>query len=151
MAKVGPVVAPCPGRCSGRSIQPGRSCGHVEPTFDYTIRQPETAQALTTGLVRALHDALYQEHQPGRVGHSFRPYFDPIPTAASQQVTLRRDYDLGRQVEQQLTPAYLTARDRMSTVILGDPTVTVAIAACVAGWRMLVRFHRSLVKLSCGG
>ena len=123
VAKAGPVVAPLPRALLGAEHPARAFVGHVEPTFDYTIRQPETAQALTTGLVRALHDALYQEHQPGRVGHAFRPYFDPIATAASQQVTLRRDYDLGRQVEQQLLTVYLTARDRMSTVILGDPTV----------------------------
>jgi hypothetical protein len=123
VAKVGPVVAPLPRALLGAKHPARAFVGHVEPTFDYTIRQPETAQALTTGLVGALHDALYQEHQPGRVGHAFRSYFDPIATAASQQVWLRRDYDRGRPVEQQLLTAYLTARDRMSTVILGDPTV----------------------------
>jgi hypothetical protein len=123
VANAGPVVAPLPRALLGAQHPARAFVGHVEPTFDYTIRQPETAQALTTGLVRALHDALFQEHQPGRVGHAFRPYFDPIATAASQQVALRRDYDLGRQVEQQLLTAYLMARDRMSTVILGDPTV----------------------------
>jgi hypothetical protein len=123
VARAGPIVAPLPRALLGAKHPARAFVGHVEPTFDYTIMQPETAQALTTGLVRGLHDALYQEHQPGRAGHAFRSYFDPIATAASQQVTLRRDYDLGRPVERQLLTAYLTARDRMSTVLLGDPTV----------------------------
>ena len=122
VAEAGPIVAPLPRALLGAKHPARAFIGHVEPTFDYTIRQPETAQALTAGLVHALHDGLYREHHPGRVGHAFRPYFEPIATAASQQITLRRDYDVGWPVERQLITAYLTARDRMSTVILGDPT-----------------------------
>lgn len=123
VAAVGSMVAPLPRALLGADRPARAFIGHVEPTFDYTIRQPQTSQALTAGLTQALHDSLYQQHKPGRVGHAFRAYFDPIATAAGTQITLRRDYDLGKDVARQLLTSHLTARDRMSTVILGDPTV----------------------------
>jgi hypothetical protein len=123
VAAIGSRTAPLPRALLG-ARRPARAfIGHVEPTFDYTIRQPETRQALTGGLTAALHGSLYQEDKPGRVGDAFRAYFKPIGTAASQQIMLQRDYDGGASVERQLLASQLTARDRMSTVILGDPTV----------------------------
>jgi hypothetical protein len=122
VAAIGSRTAPLPRALLGASRPARAFIGHVEPTFDYTIRQPETRQALTSGLTTALHDCLYQEDKPGRVGHAFRKYFEPIGTAASQQIVLQRDYDRGGSVERQLLTSHLTARDRMSTVILGDPT-----------------------------
>jgi hypothetical protein len=123
VAAVGSRTAPLPKALLGAGRPARAFIGHVEPTFDYTIRQPETRQALTDGLTAALHDCLYQEDTPGRVGHAFRRYFEPIGTAASEQILLQRDYDRGGNVERQLLTSQLTARDRMSTVILGDPTV----------------------------
>jgi hypothetical protein len=123
VAAVGPRVAPLPRALLGASRPARAFIGHVEPTFDYTIRQPETWQALTGGLRAALHDCLYQEDKPGRIGHAFQAYFESIGPAAGEQIMLHRSYDRGENVERQLLTAQLTARDRMSTVILGDPTV----------------------------
>lgn len=123
VAAIGSRTAPLPRALLGASRPARAFIGHVEPTFDYTIRQPETRQALTGALTAALHDSLYQEDKPGRIGHAFRRYFEPIGTAATQQDMLQKDYDRGQPVERQLLASQLTARDRMSTVILGDPTV----------------------------
>jgi hypothetical protein len=123
LTTVGSLVAPLPEALLGARHPARAFIGHVEPTFDYTIREPETRQSLTDGLCAALHGGLYQETHPGRVGQVFHGYFEPAGTAASQQIPLKRSYDKGENVGRQLLAAQLMARDRLSTVILGDPTV----------------------------
>ena len=122
IAKVGSRVAPLPTALLGARYPARAFIGHVEPTFDYTIKESETRQSLTDGLQAALHTRLYQKNEPGPVGYAFRSYFEPVGTAASQQSQLRLSYEHGEKVDRQLLSAQLMARDRMSTVILGDPT-----------------------------
>jgi hypothetical protein len=122
VAAIGSLTAPLPRALLG-AVRPLRAfIGHVEPTFDWTISQPMTRQALTGDLTKALWTELFREGSCP-VGHAFRSYFQPIGTLASQQVSLKEDFRVGGDVSAQLLAAQLSARDLMSTVILGDPTV----------------------------
>jgi hypothetical protein len=122
VAAVGSMTAPLPTALLG-AAKPARAfIGHVEPTFDWTIRQPKTRQSLTAGIKKALWDGLYRKGS-APVGHAFQPFYGPIGTLAAQQVSLREEYAVGADVSAQLLAAQLSARDRMSTVILGDPSV----------------------------
>jgi hypothetical protein len=127
VAGLGDAVAPLPTALLGNP-RPIRSfIGHVEPTFDWTISQPDTGQPLANGVKTALYNGLYRAEGSLPIGFAFKDYFDPIGTLAAQHVAIRRDYDLGADVEDQALATQLSARDRMSTVILGDPTVALPI------------------------
>lgn len=122
VAAVGSISAPFPNALLAAERPLRAFVGHVEPTFDWTIRQPKTRQALTGSLTEALYRNLYRPSSCP-VGLSFRPYWDPIGILATQQVALKQAYAAGEPVSPQLLAAQLSARDRMSTVVLGDPTV----------------------------
>jgi hypothetical protein len=122
VAALGSVTAPLPKALLGVKRPLRAFVGHVEPTFDWTIRQPQTRQALTGGLTEALFQNLYQRDSCP-VGRSFHPYWEPIGTLAAEQESLRQAFAKGQPVSSQLLSAQLSARDRMSTIILGDPTV----------------------------
>lgn len=122
VAAVGAMAAPFPKALLGARRPLRAFVGHVEPTFDWTIRQSKTRQALTGGLVDALYRHLYQRSSCP-VGLSFRSHWNSIGTFATEQLTLRKAYAAGEPVTSQLLAAQLSARDRMSTVVLGDPTV----------------------------
>ena len=122
VAALGSVTAPFPTALLGAKRPLRAFIGHVEPTFSWTIRQPATRQALTGGLTEALYASLYQRASCP-VGRSFGPYWLPIGTLAAEQVALKEAFVAGEPVSSQLLTAQLSARDRMSTVVLGDPTV----------------------------
>src|SRR5262249_8351256 len=93
--------------------------GHVEPTFDYTIRDPRNQQFLTVPLVRALYDNLYQ---PWPVGVALRDVFAGLGTLYTAYNASERAFNRGQNTKFAMLLSLLTARDLESTVILGDPT-----------------------------
>jgi hypothetical protein len=52
VAALGAQVAPLPQRLLGAAKPLRAFIGHVEPTFDWTLRQPETGQVLTARRLR---------------------------------------------------------------------------------------------------
>lgn len=99
--------------------------GHVEPTFDWTLRDPRTQQPLTHVLTTSLYDKLYQQGEIRTpIAHALAAIFKEAGAFyGSWQDAIRRingnepgmrDWALYRQ---------LVAMDRQSLVILGDPTV----------------------------
>ena len=95
--------------------------GHVEPTFDWTLRQPETRQHLTRGLVGALYPGLFRREP---VGLAFTAHYKLVSELYSQVVKARDSLDRGDQSQRPaLFRLRLTALDFQSIVILGDPTV----------------------------
>jgi hypothetical protein len=122
VAALGSTVAPAVTRLLGRE-QPVRAVvGHVEPTFDWTLRVAETGQGLGNDLITALSTNLYAG-QP--IGHAFSDYRAGVGELHTQWATCydqRARGDLT--VRAQLTRLRLTAFDRQSMVLLGDPTVT---------------------------
>jgi hypothetical protein len=119
VARCGARVAPLPQALLG-SPDPLRAfVGHVEPTFNWTLEQPETKQFTTAPLVAALYDELFQ---PAPIGLALSRIF-------GQLGGLYVDYESYLRVPSHAQMLYrlLVARDIQSTVILGDPTAMLPI------------------------
>ena len=96
--------------------------GHVEPTFDWTLRVAETGQGLGGHIVSALSTNLF-DGQP--VGYAFSDYRAGVGELYAQWATVHAQLAAGRtEVRENLTRLRLSAVDRQSLVLLGDPTVT---------------------------
>lgn len=121
------MVAPLPRQLLGATNPLRAFVGHVEPTFDWTLRDPATGQVLTHVLLQALYNRLYQADRRTPIGFALHEVFieagafygqwqDAI-TAINHNQAGARDWALYRQ---------LVAMDRQTLVILGDPTVSLA-------------------------
>ena len=122
----GATVAPLPKALLGAAKPIRAFVGHVEPTFDWTLRDPRNRQPLAHVLTTCLYPKLYErtEH-PTPVAHALSGIFKEAGSFyGSWQEAIRginenrpgmRDWALYRQ---------LVAMDRQTTVILGDPTVS---------------------------
>jgi hypothetical protein len=119
----GKRVAPLPRKLLGAEKPLRAFIGHVEPTFDWTLRDPETGQPLSATLREALYDRLFQADRPP-LGWAMAKVFDDASnmlglwaasiSAVNKNAPKAREWALYRQ---------LTALDRQHTVLLGDPTV----------------------------
>ena len=116
-------VAPLPKALLGRPNPLRAFIGHVEPTFDWTLRDELNRQPLTAGIQQALYNRLYQ---PWPVGLAFDPYHRGVGELYAQWVKLtdRLQAKGDTTVLPDATRVRLTAIDRESLVILGDPTAT---------------------------
>jgi hypothetical protein len=70
VAKLGAMMAPLPRALLGAKKPLRAFIGHVEPTFDWTLRRPDTHQYLTAPLQTALYTNLYNKIR-GRWGWHF--------------------------------------------------------------------------------
>lgn len=124
-AVAGAMVAPLARALLGAERPLRAFVGHVEPTFDWTLRDPHTEQPLTHVLTTSLYNRLYQQgehrtpiaHALGAVykeaGNFYGSWQDAIQGINRNEPGMR-DWALYRQ---------LVAMDRQTLVILGDPTV----------------------------
>ncbi len=116
----GDLIAPLPQALLG-GAKPARAfVGHVEPTFDWTIRDPMARQPLTASLLMALHERLYQ---PWPLGYALREWFAHVGVLFGQRNDAIEKYDEGKGTLAVVGLTQLAALDRRSMVILGDPTV----------------------------
>jgi hypothetical protein len=123
----GSRVAPLPRLLLGSSSPLRAFVGHVEPTFDWTLRQPETGEVLTSQLVKSLYLNLYQTAVPMPIGYAFRSLFREAGAyyGAWEKAVREVDHNVPAARDRALY-CKLVAMDRQSLVILGDPTVSMA-------------------------
>jgi hypothetical protein len=122
VAGLGSRVAPAAIRLLGRKHPVRAVIGHVEPTFDWTLRVAETRQGLGAEIVAALSTNLYAG-QP--IGHAFSDYRAGVGELHTQWVSALARRSEGDSTQRpRLTRLRLSALDRQSMVLLGDPTVT---------------------------
>jgi len=122
VADLGSTVSPAAVRLLGREHPVRAVLGHVEPTFDWTLRVPETGQGLGGALVAALSTNLLGGRQP--VGHAFTDYRLGVGDLHAEWMTAFDELNDGDTTQRpRLTRLRLTAFDRQSLVLLGDPTV----------------------------
>jgi hypothetical protein len=133
VAGLGAQVAPLPKLLLGVARPLRAFVGHVEPTFNWTIQQPDTKQPLTDGLREALHERLYRA-QPEPVALAFARWYGAVGGLYAQWYQARDRVDQGQaSARGDAMRLLLTALDRQSLVILGDPTAgPPALAARVA-------------------
>lgn len=121
-ASVGSMVAPAVTGLLGRANPVRAVMGHVEPTFDWTLRDQYTGQGFGDQVVAALSDNLYAG-QP--IGYAFDDYRARVGVLSNQWLnTFHRLEDSETWVRASLTRLRLTCLDRQSLVLLGCPTVT---------------------------
>jgi hypothetical protein len=131
VAALGRSVAPAALRLLGRKRPIRAVYGHVEPTFNWTLRIPETGQGLGHHIVAALSSNLYHQ-QP--LGLTFADYRAGVGELHTQWASLhQRLADGDTSVRETLTRLRLTALDRQSLVLLGDPTVTMPALPALGG------------------
>lgn len=98
--------------------------GHVEPTFDWTLRDPETKQRFGHDIISALTSQL---HSGIPLGMILEEYYAGVGSLVSAWATRSDDFSdtHDRAILVDMTRLRLTAWDRQSLVLLGDPTVRI--------------------------
>lgn len=122
VAALGSTVSPAPMRLLGRPDPIRGFLGHVEPTFDWTLRVEETGQTLGHEIVAALSTHLFLGGEP--LGLVLGAYRASVGVLHGQWADVRQeiaDGDVTRRPE--AVRLRLAALDRQSLVLLGDPTV----------------------------
>lgn len=124
----GAVVAPFPNALLGLERPIRAFVGHVEPTFDWTLRDPNNKQVVTHVLQEALYNRLFQQDRRTPIGFALQDVYkeagqfygawqDAVKGIDKNEPGMR-DWALYRQ---------LVALDRQTMVILGDPTVSLPL------------------------
>lgn len=125
VARLGAAVAPLPTRLLGAEKPLRAFIGHVEPTFDWTLRDQVNGQPLTMPLVNAVYPNLFGR-QP--VGRALESHYLGVGELYARYVKARMDVDAGVPgARDRTTYTRLTAADRQGLVILGDPTATIPL------------------------
>jgi hypothetical protein len=118
VAACGAIVAPLPRELLGAPRPLRAFIGHIEPTFDWSLRDTTTGQVLTTPLVEVLHNRLYAKLPVGFA-------FETLYAKASQLDSIHRDakdaYNGGGDTLSEALTCRLIAQDIANVVILGDP------------------------------
>jgi hypothetical protein len=124
VASGGAIVAPLPRSLLGAKKPLRAFVGHIEPTFDWTLREPSTNQSLTTSLIDALYHRLFTKSP---ISHAFERFH-------TEGLALLSLYDkavaAAQRGEDPLGTALalrLMSRDHERLVILGDPTVALPL------------------------
>ena len=129
LGRAGASVSPLPRALLGCEKPLRAFIGHVEPTFSWTLNFPPNNQALTADLVRVLYDGLCSGKP---VGHAMGGYYLAIGSLLTSCESARQGYNstLGDEAKiklDMLLYSRVTAHDRASTVILGDPTAALTL------------------------
>jgi len=123
VAALGSLTAPFPRALLGAKNPARAFIGHVEPTFNWTVRRPDTGQALTDMLVSAIENL--NRGEP--VGYAFKDRASQAGVLLTSYDRARSAYINGAQNADEMLRLKLSALDIQSTVILGDPAVALSI------------------------
>ncbi|MFG2974380.1 hypothetical protein ACGFYY_15475 [Streptomyces sp. NPDC048331] len=122
VAALGTMVAPAALELLGRPHPVRAVLGHVEPTFSWTLQVDETGQKLGERIAAALSSHLYDGEPLGLALSEYRADVGELNTQLDE---LRTRLATGhKEVLPAMTRLRLSALDRQSLVLLGDPTVT---------------------------
>lgn len=116
------LVSPLPARLLGHEKPLRAFIGHVHPTTDWVIRQPETRQAISGAIVKSIYENLYDE-KPMPVSMALGPCYAQIGAWYDELQAALDNVDRGIPLASLVgLRAKFCAFDRRSMVILGDPT-----------------------------
>ncbi|MCG8460047.1 MAG: hypothetical protein MI919_27510 [Holophagales bacterium] len=125
ISALGSRISPLPRRLLGAASPLRAFVGQVEPTFDWTLRQPRSQAHLSDPLVGAFYDHLYRDEPLGLALQDWRRSLSRLYVAWERARDAVEETD--RPSPGDLTTLLylrLAARDIQSTVILGDPTAS---------------------------
>jgi hypothetical protein len=118
LSKTVPTVAPLRMLAAEK---PARAfIGHVEPTFDCTLRNNDSGELFTQPIVDALYTQLLQQNS---AGFAMQSLLGPLASVNSAFLNAKRDFKGGDDELAQLLIYSLAGVDIEGTVLLGDPTV----------------------------
>jgi hypothetical protein len=121
LSELRPFQAPLPTMLLGAPCPLRAFIGHVEPTFDCTMRSPTTGQQLTRSLVQSLYDGLCSGVP---VGYAFRACYANLSSLWGIHENARNKFNRGESFTINDLAICLMANGWRSMVILGDPTVS---------------------------
>ncbi|MYR07384.1 hypothetical protein GTV32_14180 [Gordonia sp. SID5947] len=129
IAKVGAMTAPLARALLGAPKPLRAFIGHVEPTFNWTLSFPLNREVLTDDLKSSIYGGLGLGKP---VGLAMSGYYPAIATKLQQYLRAKEDYDAQvgpaeKKPLDMLVYSRVTAHDRASTVILGDPTAALSL------------------------
>lgn len=124
-------TSPLAQRLLGAAAPARAFIGHVEPTFDWTLRDPATGQPLANTLIDALYNQLFATGSTGLatpVGYALQKLFDEADAFFAAWVDAISDVNQGvASAPDWALYRKLVGYDRQGTVILGDPAVSLPI------------------------
>jgi hypothetical protein len=123
VALCGETTAPFP-RALLSAEKPLRAfVGHVEPTFDWSVRYPQTGQYLTQPLLDAFYQRLFTGEPIGMALEGCRRLASGLmhPAFASEKGRLGQNEDVAGDI----LALRLIANDWKALVLLGDPACTI--------------------------
>jgi len=120
VATGGATVSPLPQALLGAKRPLRAFVGHVEPTFDCSLRDPKTGQVLTSALVDALYTKL---HRNKPIGLALKECYRQSGQLATIHEQVIKKLGTGADVLAEALACRLVATDLASLVILGDPAV----------------------------
>lgn len=127
IARSGSMVAPMPIALLGHTRPARAFIGHVEPTFDWTLRNPGNRQVQTASFVGAIYPNLFQTKPPTPVGHAFREVHRNVGGYLAAWDVAKGVYNTGTRNVTDLLAMKLCARDLASLVVLGDPAAMLSL------------------------
>jgi hypothetical protein len=132
VAALGAATAPLPRALLGAPRPLRAFIGHVEPTFDWTLVFPPTRQQITSSTVDLMYTRVCAGRPVGLALHE-AGVFSPVAPLLLGHTKAVADYAVAtgrtprRKALDMALYSKVTAYDRASTVLLGDPTVTVPV------------------------
>lgn len=136
VASLGAAVAPLPQALLGAARPLRAFIGHVEPTFDWTMVFPPTRQQITSSTVNLMYERICSGRPVGLALHEAKLY-DPVASLLIGHTNAVSKYAVAaatasrRMALDMALYSKVTAYDRASTVLLGDPTAAVPIPTSV--------------------
>jgi hypothetical protein len=130
VAQLGALTSPLPRALLGAQRPLRAFIGHVEPTFDWTMVFPPNRKRLTDSLRNAVYTKLCSGSPAGLALSSVYAAIGALLLGHSRSVDAHNDNPPGPARTDALDMALynkVTAYDRASTVLLGDPTVRIPV------------------------
>lgn len=124
LSLLGAQSAPLPQQLLGAPTPARAFIGHVEPTFDWTLRDTRNGQTTTANIVDAFYTQLQRASRPP-IGLAMQSYYRSVGGLWRDVDDARKDIDKFKAgAADELRRLRLIACDLESMVLLGDPTVT---------------------------
>jgi hypothetical protein len=124
LSQLGARSAPLPQQLLGAPSPARAFIGHVEPTFDWTLRDSRNGQTTTAHIIDAFYAQLQRASKPP-IGLAMQAYYTSVGGLWRDADNARKDIDKFKAgAADELRRLRLIACDLESMVLLGDPTVT---------------------------
>jgi hypothetical protein len=124
IARAGPCIAPLPQALLSAQKPVRAFVGHVEPTFDWTLRDPVTRQVTAQSLIDVFTRGLLSNRgEP--LGMALDRHFRTVGGLLFNHIAALGEVNAGVDgANDRARRAKLMAIDRLAMVLIGDPTVS---------------------------